>query len=107
MILTHMPLNANGKVARSALPLPQALNFKGGTGKMKNASSDTGADILAEMQNTRFWLGVDEAVRRLFFFGGTSRLIVQLRLSEYLQKLWCDTGPRPPSPPLSLSQLLK
>ena len=81
MILTHMPLNANGKVDRSALPLPQALNFKGGTGKMKTmpSSSDAGADILAEMQKVlgsgSEWMKQSDD---FFFAGGASPDVIVL-----------------------------
>ena len=81
MILTQMPLNANGKVDRSALPLPQALNFKGGTGKRKTmpSSSDAGADILAEMQKIlgsgSEWMKQSDD---FFFAGGASPDVIVL-----------------------------
>lgn len=81
MILTQMPLNANGKVDRSAFPLPQALNFKGGTGKRKTmpSSSDAGADILAEMQKIlgsgSEWMKQSDD---FFFAGGASPDVIVL-----------------------------
>ena len=81
MILAEMPLNANGKIDRSALPLPRALNFKGGTGKRKTmaSSSDAGADILAEMQKIlgsgSEWMKQSDD---FFFAGGASPDVIVL-----------------------------
>ena len=81
MILPEMPLNANGKIDRSALPLPRALNFKGGTGKRKTmaSSSDAGADILAEMQKIlgsgSEWMKQSDD---FFFAGGASPDVIVL-----------------------------
>ena len=81
MILPEMPLNANGKIDRSALPLPRALNFKGGTGKRKTmaSSSDAGADILTEMQKIlgsgSEWMKQSDD---FFFAGGASPDVIVL-----------------------------